>query len=346
MVTLLMAVYNAEQYLTESIGSVLRQTTQDWQLVCVDDASTDHSWQLLQAYEQQDARITAVHLDKNQGQAHARNVALRYAKGEYVMMLDADDWISEDALATLEQAFDCYPSTDCILLDLRYAYPDGSEKGYAWRVPEGKYHILPDGSFEEMTGHEAFVLSITWQIHGVYAARKRLYDACPYDETCRHYSDDNTTRLHYRMARTVRCSTARYYYRQQEKSVTHQIGVGRMNWMKSVLSLRQQLLHLGESAPVLSLCEHHLLLVIVDCYGFYYRHRKAFSKDEQRYCLETLYETWRTLNMERLKGKHIVKLGYFPFHLKWMPTSWQWTGFRIEEEIYFMLKTVQEKMRH
>ena len=76
-VSVLVAVYNAEQWLPQSLGSLLSQTMQDIQVICVDDCSTDGSLTILNDYARSDPRFKVIHLEENQGQAHARNVALQ-----------------------------------------------------------------------------------------------------------------------------------------------------------------------------------------------------------------------------------------------------------------------------
>ena len=97
-ITVLVAVYNAEKYLRDCLDSLVGQTLKEIQVLCVDDASTDHSWSILQEYATLDKRIEIIHLDKNGGQANARNIALKLAKGLYTCFLDSDDWLSPDAL--------------------------------------------------------------------------------------------------------------------------------------------------------------------------------------------------------------------------------------------------------
>lgn len=92
-ITVLVAVYNAEKYLRDCLDSLVGQTLKEIQVLCVDDASTDHSWSILQEYANLDKRIEIIHLDKNGGQANARNIALKLAKGLYTCFLDSDDWL-------------------------------------------------------------------------------------------------------------------------------------------------------------------------------------------------------------------------------------------------------------
>ena len=86
-VTVVIPVYNGGRYLRESIDSVLAQTFHDYEIVCVDDGSTDDSPVLLQEYGQ---RLRVVR-QENSGQSAARNVGVKLARGEYIAFLDQDD---------------------------------------------------------------------------------------------------------------------------------------------------------------------------------------------------------------------------------------------------------------
>ncbi len=102
-VSVLIPAYNVEPYIRECLDSVIGQTFSDWEMICVDDASTDRTLSVLRDYEAADARIRVLAHDKNQGQSCGRNLALSYASGEYVYMLDADDMIIPEALGELYQ---------------------------------------------------------------------------------------------------------------------------------------------------------------------------------------------------------------------------------------------------
>lgn len=98
--SVIIPVYNVESYLRDCLDSVLNQTFEDWEAICVNDGSTDHSELVLEAYAQKDARIHYVS-KANGGTSTARNVGLRAAKGEYIVFLDGDDWLELNALQTL-----------------------------------------------------------------------------------------------------------------------------------------------------------------------------------------------------------------------------------------------------
>ena len=94
LVSVIMPTYNCGRFIKESIDSVLAQTYQNWELLIVDDCSTDDTKAIVQTYK--DERIHYMRNETNQGAALTRNRALREAKGKYIAFLDADDlWLPE-----------------------------------------------------------------------------------------------------------------------------------------------------------------------------------------------------------------------------------------------------------
>lgn len=109
-----MPVYNGERFIVDAIDSLLSQTQQDWELIVVDDGSSDNTPSLLQRYTE--PRISVVR-QQNQGEAEARNAGLARATGEYVAFLDADDLYLLNALNDLGQYLDEYPDVDSVYSD-------------------------------------------------------------------------------------------------------------------------------------------------------------------------------------------------------------------------------------
>ncbi len=91
-VSIIVPVYNMEQYLPRCMESLLRQTMKELQIILVDDGSTDQSAALCDRYAAQDERVLSVH-QKNQGPGMARNTGLTYAKGEFIGFVDSDDYV-------------------------------------------------------------------------------------------------------------------------------------------------------------------------------------------------------------------------------------------------------------
>lgn len=100
-ISVIVPVYNSENYIEHCIDSVLAQTHQDWELILVDDGSQDNSLSILQKYAEKDRRITVIH-QKNQGPGIARNTGIGYATGEYIVFIDSDDRIGDNYFSLLE----------------------------------------------------------------------------------------------------------------------------------------------------------------------------------------------------------------------------------------------------
>lgn len=330
-ISVLVAVYNAAQWLPTCLDSLLGQTWPEIEAVCIDDASTDASPRILADYARRDSRVKVLTLSENHGQAYARRAGQALCSGDFVTTLDADDWLSADALAQAMDVFARHPQTDCVLLDVREVYPDGREEPYRWHYATPTATPRPDGSFEVMSGREAFEASLDWGIHGLYVARARLYRDHPVDTSCRYYSDDNTTRLHYWASREVRCCSGRYYYRQLPTSTTHRVGTHRMDWMKATASMKRQMEQMKAGDEALNRNEWERWKVVVDCYGFYVAHRGELSPAERDFCIDAIRQAWSTMEPRRLKGRPTWKLG-------WHVHPGHWLLFRIEEEAYFALR--------
>ena len=101
MISVIIPVYNVGNYLHVCINSVLKQSYQDFEIICIDDASTDDSLEILEYFAKKDSRIKIIKQDFNQGPGHSRNCGLNVAKGKYIFFLDGDDWIDFNTFEVL-----------------------------------------------------------------------------------------------------------------------------------------------------------------------------------------------------------------------------------------------------
>lgn len=92
MLSVIIPNYNKAQYIGKCIESVLGQTYRDFEVIVVDDCSTDASPDIIRRYAEIDSRVTPIFLQKNGGVSNARNIGIKMAKGEFVTMLDSDDF--------------------------------------------------------------------------------------------------------------------------------------------------------------------------------------------------------------------------------------------------------------
>ncbi len=125
MISVIVPVFNTENYLKKCIDSILQQTYQDIELIIVDDGSTDNSFFICKEYERKDRRVKVIHKE-NGGQGSARNVGLDVCKGEYVIFVDSDDYILPDMFQILmKNAMLVNADISCCAV---YSQEDGSDK--------------------------------------------------------------------------------------------------------------------------------------------------------------------------------------------------------------------------
>lgn len=101
LISIIMPVYNAEKYVRSAIQSVIEQTFQNWELIIIDDKSSDNSGEICDKWGRNDKRVRVIHLSKNGGAGNARNTGIREAQGKYITFLDSDDSINRELYETV-----------------------------------------------------------------------------------------------------------------------------------------------------------------------------------------------------------------------------------------------------
>ncbi len=133
--SIIVPVYNVEAYLQRCIDSILAQKYQDFELILVNDGSTDASGQIIEAYAACEKRIIAL-TQENKGVSSARNRGLREASGKYVSFIDADDWIEESMYSILIGRLN-ESKTDIACCNWIRNYEDGCEELHPVNIDDG-----------------------------------------------------------------------------------------------------------------------------------------------------------------------------------------------------------------
>lgn len=176
LVSIIMPCYNAEDYIEESIGSVIQQYYQNWELIIINDKSLDNSQEIIDKYQNKDNRIVSLQNSDNVGAAQSRNRGVKLARGEYIAFLDSDDvWLTEKlskqvALMQKEHIALCYSAyevidaqgmkTSTFHVPSRVSYSDmlkTSTMGTLTTIYNAK--TLGKCYFEEV-GHEDYVMKL------------------------------------------------------------------------------------------------------------------------------------------------------------------------------------------
>ncbi|NTW61919.1 glycosyltransferase family 2 protein [Candidatus Saccharibacteria bacterium] len=163
-VSIIIPVLNAEEYLNQCVDSVLGQTYKNFELILIDDGSTDKSPDICGEYAKRDERVQVIYHKDNTGQTSARKDGLAKAKGEYIYFVDADDWL-EDSLLELVYAAAERDESDVITFDAYFNYANHQNK---------VKQLIPSGVFDknEMIQkiYPKMIYSGKFFYFGVYAA--------------------------------------------------------------------------------------------------------------------------------------------------------------------------------
>lgn len=222
LISVLVAVYNAEKYLEKCLNSLLNQTLKEIEIICINDGSTDSSQKILDRYAQMDSRIK-LYSQKNGGASSARNKGLEYACGKYICMVDSDDYISEDCL---EKTYELIEENSLDAGIFKLIITDGSnEKDF---VNKYNHKIL--------NGEEACILSLNWQVHGNGLYKSSILKGIKYDESNIN-GDELSTRKFLYSCRKVGFSQGKYFYFQNKDSVTRKFSIKRFDQLKNKIEL-------------------------------------------------------------------------------------------------------------
>jgi glycosyltransferase involved in cell wall biosynthesis len=213
-ISFVIPVYNVEKYLKQCLGSVIGQTYTDFEIICINDGSTDGSNSILDEYASNHTNFTLLSQD-NKGLSAARNAGIRAAKGDYVFFLDSDDWIEPETLKILAEM---QKGEDLVCFNGRRFFEDGT-------VEKQDTGIIEEG----LTGWEYYnrYALISRKFHFVCTVlrlyrREFLIQNNIFFEEGIYHEDNLFTPLACYYARTVKViPDSLYIYRIRSGSITH-----------------------------------------------------------------------------------------------------------------------------
>ncbi|WP_100012064.1 glycosyltransferase family 2 protein [Lentibacillus sediminis] len=213
-ISIVVPVFNVEPYLKKCIDSILNQTFKDFEVILVNDGSTDNSGQICNEYLDMDARIKVIH-NKNGGLSSARNAGLSVSKGEYVGFVDSDDYISENMYEILYHHV-IEAASDIVVCDLL-------------PVEEGESHdanqVDPECTVCHYTNTQALHKLYDAKSTFVYAVnklyRRSIFNDVAYDKG-RLYEDEFIIhQLLYKSEKVTYIQATLYFYVQRAGSIVN-----------------------------------------------------------------------------------------------------------------------------
>jgi len=133
LISVILPAYNAESTIERSLDSLLAQTCTDFEVVIINDGSTDRTSEIAQRYVERNPRIRLIH-QENRGCCGARNTGLRESKGEWVCFVDADDYVEKEFIEVFHQAATT-GRVDCVVTNFAFQFPSGRNITYPFKPP-------------------------------------------------------------------------------------------------------------------------------------------------------------------------------------------------------------------
>lgn len=223
MISVVVPVYNGEKYLRECLDSVLAQSFSDWEMIVVDDGSTDASGCIADEYASRDNRISVLHIP-NGGMSVARNIGIDSARGEYVYFLDSDDIVHPEAFRVLLSSF-----KDCGV-DMAVAGAEISEFFHPVVINRFKFQILSPEKAVKDSLYQKGVLHAPWG--KLY--KRSILDKVRFTKDLCYEDLDFFYRYCLKCDRVAYCRLPLYFYRQHNESIMHTWKAQRLDVLRVV----------------------------------------------------------------------------------------------------------------
>ncbi len=165
-VSVIIPVYNVENYLKQCMDSVLGQTLEDIEVICVNDSSTDGSLAILQQYERKDSRVKVI-TQKNGGAGAARNNGMKLATGKYLSFLDSDDFFEPNMLELAYENAEKYHSDFAVYCSDQYHTEEDCFKEAKWVVRKAELPPYQPFTYRQMTMN-IFKVFVGWAWDKLY----------------------------------------------------------------------------------------------------------------------------------------------------------------------------------
>lgn len=222
-ISIIITIYNVEQYIAECLDSVLGQTYKNLEVILVDDCCTDSTLEIVMSYAQKDPRIRIIQHEVNLGAGWGRKHGIEAATGDYLITVDGDDWLSPDFIEKLVIGAK-NTNADIVSGGLTAVY-DGYEeiKRFAPKTSVGIQ------KFKDYTRGRVVFLNNK-------LVRREMYEIVPY--STRRYCEDTPVVLPllYYANKVVYVDTQGYFYRQRPTSLCHTVGIFEEILYKSLCS--------------------------------------------------------------------------------------------------------------
>lgn len=287
LISIIIPIYNSEMYLNRCFQSLEVQSYKNFEVILVNDGSTDNSAKICDIWANEDSRFKVIH-QNNCGAAAARNRGLDIANGEYIMFVDADDYVSSDICQILMDAISTRNDVECAICGFRYIDDDGvigPPQAVENREVFTGLDIIKD---RYILNHNWLNIVVPWG----KLFRREIWENLRFTEGL-YYEDLDIMPYVFTKCSHVLCvPNIGYYYYQRNGSASHGTGTDNKRLTDS-LTIREKHIHffdeLGEKEIAQIMRKKLLDLIITsDCKGW-------IPDDYKKYCKIIFYNNYKCL---------------------------------------------------
>ena len=242
LVSIIVPIYNVEQFLDRCIDSVVKQTYKNLEIILVNDGSTDSSLEICKRWKNKDKRIILVN-KKNGGLSDARNSGIDKSNGEFLYFLDSDDFIENNTIELMMKKMAEHNSE--IVISNRYHYYDNGKKIIKFKMEKNDLILDTETSLFELNNFKYYDMSACSKLF-----KKDLFEQIrfPIKKLCEDFYV--MYKILEKSKKIIYISTPLYYYYQREGSISKNKNMN----IDFVIAAKEQMEYLEEKYPKLKNC--------------------------------------------------------------------------------------------
>ena len=314
--SIIVPIYKVEKYLEQCVESIIAQTYGNWELILVDDGSPDQSGRIADQYASQDSRILVIHKE-NGGLSDARNAGLEVATGDYITLVDSDDYIHPQMLELMLQAAGD-GEEDVVICGYEMVYEGQTPKIQKFEL-SGVERI--DGREIQQVYFKQSDQRLTYTVAWGKLYRRSCFDAIRYPKGKLHEDEHVTFQILYEASKIVYVELPMYYYLSRESSIMGDFAAKRFDIFggyseRMSYYMKKQEVDLAKRTFFLAL---HMLAQ----YREWMNQRDAASKEALkdargmlRGYLKRYERDWNFSKREKLE-KNLFVFGFWIYYLIW-----------------------------
>lgn len=319
LISFVTPAYNAEEFISELIESVIKQSYSNWELIVVDDCSTDNTVSLVEDYCSKYNNIKLIKRETNSGGCRLpRFDGILAATGDYISSVDADDFLEKHFLEKLLARHND-TNSDIVLGRMVMCNEAGELNG----------RVLPSEYFDLsiiLDGYNAVKMTIGgWKLamNGMLVKRDMyqsyVRDYYKSNVNCGYIDEVDHRRL-LLTAEKISITDAKYYYRMQSNSITHQISLKAFDVLEASELLYNFIKQeYGADETVMSNMEYEYIGVVNNAQKNFIRHKSSISESEKKIIKEKIKSNYRNIKARKMRARtflqKIVTVNYYTFLL-------------------------------